>query len=118
MPVYDYKCPCCGHLQENVLAKLDEEVHCEACEEVMDRLMCAPHIFTAIVPTYPGSKFAKAGSQHLKDNRPATKLQIGPGGGQSAENPRGGHCGSGSDRIAKTAVDTSGANLFAPKGGK
>ena len=118
MSIYDYKCPCCGHLQENVLAKLDETVPCEACETPMNRLMCAPHIFSAIVPTYPGSKALKAGYQHLKDNRPATRLQIGHGGGQSAENPRSSHCGSGSDHVPTETIDTSGADLFASKGGK
>lgn len=116
MLVFDYKCPCCAYLQENVLVDHDEVVSCEACQTPMERLISAPHSFSAIVPTYPGSKFAKAGYQHLRDNRPATKLQIGPGGGQSAENPRRGHCGSGSDRIAKTTpTDPDSNNLFAPK---
>lgn len=91
MPVYDYRCPTCAHLEENVLvAKPEEEVLCKACESVMQRLACAPHVFTTIVPTYPGSKALKAGYQHIGKPQPATKLQIGPGGGQSPENPKGG----------------------------
>jgi predicted house-cleaning noncanonical NTP pyrophosphatase (MazG superfamily) len=89
MPVYDFRCPYCSHLEQDVIAKLDEEVKCLACSEKMERLACAPHILTTIVPTYPGSKKHKAGYVHLNKNEPATRTQIGYGGGQSPENPKG-----------------------------
>lgn len=90
MPIYDYRCSYCEHTEENLLAKVDETVLCPKCQKVMDRLACAPHIFTTIVPTTKTSKYNKAGYQHLKKNEPATKLQVGYGGGQSPENPKGG----------------------------
>lgn len=89
MPIYDYSCSYCGHSATDVLAKLTETVRCPKCNAVMDRLACAPHIFSAIIPTHPSTRHSKAGYQHEKKNQPATKLQIGYGGGQSPENPRG-----------------------------
>lgn len=90
MPIYDYTCPKCQAEQENVLAKYDEEVRCEKCKAVMTRDQPAPHMFTTIVPTYTGSAKYKAGYVHKHGNRPATKTQVGYGGGVSADNPTGG----------------------------
>jgi putative FmdB family regulatory protein len=90
MPVYDYRCSCCSHLEQDVIAKLDEVVSCPACGEPMARLACAPHVLTTIVPTYPGSQRHKAGHVHKFQNQPATRTQVGYGGGQSPENPKGG----------------------------
>lgn len=68
--------------------KDDDDVPCcEACTEETDsyvpmhRLISAPRTFTTITPTYPGSKKLKAGYQHKFINRPATKTQVGVGGG-------------------------------------
>jgi len=38
---------------------------------------------TVTIPTYPGCKRRKAGYQHKYVNRPATKTQVGVGGGVS-----------------------------------
>jgi len=88
MPVYDYLCPACEHRQDNVLVKYDGEVRCDKCDEVSERLACAPTIFTEIVPMYPGAKMRKAGHVHKFPNRPATKIQSGYGGVVSNDNPR------------------------------
>jgi uncharacterized Zn finger protein len=91
--MYDYTCPHCdpdGADPHEVLAGYLETVTCPQCGRQLTRHMPSPHMFNIIVPTTRSSKYAKAGYQHLKDNRPATKLQIGHGGGQSPENPKGG----------------------------
>jgi hypothetical protein len=89
MPIYDFNCTC-GHVLTNALAKLDEEVLCEKCGKPMTREMGAPHTFTSIIPTYPGSAKFKAGYVHKFGNRPATKTQIGYGGSVSKDHPTGG----------------------------
>jgi len=94
MPIYDFSCAC-GHTRINELAKLDEEVLCEKCGESMTRDMGAPHTFTHIIPTYPGSQRFKAGHVHKFNKRPATKTQIGYGGSVSKDHPTGG--GKGQD---------------------
>ena len=88
MPIYDFECACGAEL-ENELAKVDEEVTCPNCGKVMTRLVGAPHMFTTIIPTYPGSGKHKAGSVHKFANRPATKTQVGYGGSVSADHPTG-----------------------------
>jgi predicted nucleic acid-binding Zn ribbon protein len=81
MKVYDYQCPACGAVRENVLVEdMDEEVPCE-CGTAMTRLMATPHMLEKIIPTYPGSERRKAGYAHKYVNRPATKTQVGVGGG-------------------------------------
>lgn len=89
MPIYDYTCEC-GHTLTNELAKSDEEVLCKKCGKPMTKEMGAPHIFSKIVPTYPGSGKHKAGYVHKHVNRPATKTQVGYGGSVSADHPTGG----------------------------
>ena len=89
MPIYDYRCAC-GHTLDNELAKHDEDVPCEKCGAVMVRQNSAAHMFTTIIPTYPGSGKHKAGSVHKHVNRPATKTQIGYGGSVSSDHPTGG----------------------------
>lgn len=90
MPVYDFTCPKCKHVETNVIAKLDEEIKCPKCEAVMTHDHPAPHTLTTIIPTYPGSKRYKAGYVHQFGNRPATKTQVGYGGSISADHPTGG----------------------------
>lgn len=51
------------------------------CGTQMTRLISAPKTLTTIVPTYPGSQKHKAGYVHRHVNRPATKTQVGVGGG-------------------------------------
>jgi putative FmdB family regulatory protein len=94
MPIYDYVCDC-GHELKNELAKVDEEILCEECGKPMQRRMSSPHIFTTIIPTYPGSGKHKAGSVHKHVNRPATKTQVGYGGSVSSDHPTGGGKGQG-----------------------
>lgn len=91
MLVFDYQCPKCNQREENVLVEnATEPVTCSSCAVPMTRLDSAPHVFSVIVPTYPGAKARKAGYQHIGKPQPATKTQIGYGGGQSPENPKGG----------------------------
>ncbi|MGD9209123.1 MAG: zinc ribbon domain-containing protein [Desulfobacteraceae bacterium] len=80
MKIYDYECPQCGKFKQNTLVNEKEHIFCE-CGTLMTRLMCAPKILTTIIPTYPGSQRRKAGYQHKHVNRPATKTQVGVGGG-------------------------------------
>lgn len=46
MPLYDYKCPSCGIVEELVVAlcDLDTPVACGTCGNLMKRLMSTPHI--------------------------------------------------------------------------
>lgn len=87
LKVFDYECPSCGAVREGVLVDGAEEVHCinSNCNAdeptVMTKLMSAPNTFSKIIPTYPGSQRRKAGYQHKHVNRPATKTQVGVGGG-------------------------------------
>lgn len=82
MKIYDYECPHCKRTRNNVLvATINERIECTWCSTPMTRLMCAPHTFTTITPTYPGSQRHKAGYIHKHVNRPATKTQVGVGGG-------------------------------------
>ena len=39
MPIYDMRCNKCNIVYEDVLAKVDEDVKCEKCGEVLERLM-------------------------------------------------------------------------------
>jgi transcription initiation factor TFIIIB Brf1 subunit/transcription initiation factor TFIIB len=89
--VYDYQCPNCNQVKENVLIDTneEEEIRCDDCDVVMDKQQPAPSTPTATVPTYPGSQRHKAGYVHKFGNRPATKTQIGPGGSVSVDHPTG-----------------------------
>jgi hypothetical protein len=94
---FDYECPRCGRIQENVLVTKEEEdnTFCGECSEEtgenvrMVKHQPAPSTPTTTVPTYPGSQKLKAGYQHKFTNRPATKTQIGPGGSVSVDHPTG-----------------------------
>jgi hypothetical protein len=90
MLVFDYQCPKCDRRDENVLVDGAESAVICPCGAPMTRLDSAPHVFSVIVPTYPGSDRLKAGGVHKAQRQPATKTQIGYGGGQSPENPKGG----------------------------
>jgi putative FmdB family regulatory protein len=86
--MYDFRCDACGYVGEE-LTDDPQNIACPQCHESpMTLLMSAPRIFTTIVPTYPGSKYLKAGYQHHKDNRPATRIQSGYGGCLSPDNPK------------------------------
>ena len=89
LKLYDYTCPHCNITTEALIdTKEPEQVLCEKCKNQMIRQMPAPKEFHAIIPTYPGSKRHKAGYQHKFVNRPATKTQIGYGGGISQGEPQ------------------------------
>jgi putative FmdB family regulatory protein len=88
MPIYDYECEC-GEKKLNELAKYDEKVYCDECGAEMARVMNSVHMFSTIVPTYPGSGAHKAGHIHKHGNRPATKTQVGYGGSVSSDHPTG-----------------------------
>ncbi|MHC4622124.1 MAG: FmdB family zinc ribbon protein [Planctomycetota bacterium] len=91
MPTYDFECSNCDHEVLNevcTIAEAEEGLCCPACGGELERLIGAPNIFTTIVPTYPGSAKRKAGHVHKHANRPATKTQVGFGGGVSPEHPK------------------------------
>lgn len=89
MKVFDYQCPNCQHVLENHLVDKEEEdnVVCPNCCEdagkptAMEKLIGGAAVFEKIIPTYPGSQRRKAGYKHKFVNRPATKTQVGVGGG-------------------------------------
>ncbi len=90
MKVFDYHCPQCNRTYPDQLVTAEEEdtAFCGECSTAehnvpLEKLLGAPKQFTTIVPTYPGSKKKKAGYQHLHVNRPATRTQVGVGGGIS-----------------------------------
>lgn len=76
----DLKCTTCGATKEDTVSD-DEKVLC-ACGGEMERLLGAGHVFTTIIPDYPGSKRLKAGYVHSHSPRPAEKVTshgFGPG---------------------------------------
>lgn len=86
--VFDYQCPQCDTVHENVMVTAGEEnaMPCDDCSTekqlvLMEKLIGASKQFEKIIPTYPGSKRRKAGYQHKYVNRPASKTQVGVGGG-------------------------------------
>lgn len=81
MKVYDFECLFCGTRLLNQLVDDEDKLICHKCSKYMTRLISAPKILTTIIPTYPGSQKHKAGYQHKHVNRPATKTQVGVGGG-------------------------------------
>lgn len=98
MPIwktYDYVCPKCGLRKDREVVDDAEkdDVFCGECstpeESVrMTREHPAPVTFNTIVPTHTSSQKLKAGYQHKHVNRPATKTQVGVGGGVSPEHPK------------------------------
>lgn len=97
MKSFDYKCPRCNKVRENVLVTKNEEdeVFCGECSEEtgepikMVKQHPGPLTPTVTVPTYPGSQRHKAGYVHKFGNRPATRTQVGPGGSVSVDHPTG-----------------------------
>lgn len=81
MKVYDYVCDECKRTELNILVDNKDTPLICICGTQMTRLICAPKILTTIIPTYPGSQRHKAGYVHKHTNRPATKTQVGVGGG-------------------------------------
>lgn len=79
--LFDYSCEC-GNTEEH-LTDGTENIRCTLCGMLMERVLGAPHIFTTIVPTTRTSKRLKAGYVHKFANKPATKTQVGYGGGVS-----------------------------------
>ena len=81
MPMYDFVCACGTETEE--IIDLDEcsTMKCPACSKTMQRIWKkSPALPTTIIIAYPGSKRLKAGYVHTHGDRPATKLQSGPGG--------------------------------------
>jgi len=84
---FDYECEKCRTIEEHLVQQnsgvITETIYCPTCASELIRLHPAPAVFNTIIPTYPGSRARKAGYQHLYGNRPATKTQVGVGGGVS-----------------------------------
>lgn len=91
MPIYDFTCTGCDRKTEEThsIAKAEAGIKCSECSAPLERHVGAPHTFTAIVPTYPGSKKFKAGYVHQHVDRPAEKTQVGYGGAVSTAHPTG-----------------------------
>ncbi len=81
MPLYDFRCTECSH-EEEVLCKAGEDSQeCSKCGAPAKKFWKqGPRTLTEIVPSYPGSLKQKAGYVHTHGDRPATKVQSGPGG--------------------------------------
>jgi hypothetical protein len=80
----DYECPECGDVHEVLVhtgGGEDNDTKCPKCDVPMVALTGATHTFTTIVATTLTSKKHKAGYAHKYVNRPATKTQVGAGGG-------------------------------------
>ena len=79
LKAYTLECTC-GAVADELLEQ-GEVFPCPTCSKPMTRMIGAPHMFTTIIPCYPGSARFKAGYVHKYVNRPATKTQVGYGGG-------------------------------------
>ena len=81
MPLYDFCCTKCD-FEEEIICRPDEGGQkCSECGSPSDRIWKqGPRTLTEIVPSYPGSLKQKAGYVHSHGDRPATKVQSGPGG--------------------------------------
>jgi putative FmdB family regulatory protein len=82
MPLHDFKCVKCKHVQEELVSNSEESPRCDACGAKTEKvfLKSATPLKT-IIPIYPGCKKHKAGYQHTKHaDHPATKVQSGYGG--------------------------------------
>lgn len=77
--MFDFECPACGEQREELVDK-EETPDCSACGKPMKKIPTGGNLFTTIVPDYPGAKKNKAGYVHTHGDRPATKVQSGPGG--------------------------------------
>lgn len=81
LKAYSLECEC-GAVADELLEQ-EEVFLCPTCGKPMTRLISAPRQFSTIIPCYPGAKRRKAGYQHLYTNQPATRIQVGYGGGIS-----------------------------------
>ena len=79
MPLYDFKCDGCGESTEEIVDSDVKKLDCN-CGGTKQRLACAAKTLTTIIPSYPGSLKQKAGYVHSHGDKPATKVQSGPGG--------------------------------------
>lgn len=73
----NYTCLDCGTSYEFLHHPADEPAVCPACgSHHAEPQLQGGHIFTTIVPTYPGAKAHKAGYVHQYVNRPAEKISV------------------------------------------
>lgn len=80
MVIYDFECPSCSVVFEELVNMGDAECECPNCGNAGTRIFTklAPTL-TTIVPVYPGSRGrTAAGCEDA--NRPATKIMSGPAG--------------------------------------
>lgn len=81
MLLYDFECPKCGKIREELVSNPDEKILCDNCGKNMHRIFVkSAVILTTIIPSYPGCKTQKAGYVHTHGDRPATKVLSGPAG--------------------------------------
>lgn len=75
--VRDYRCTKCNEeINDMLVLHSDPPPSCPLCGEETVHCLGAPHRFSTIVPTYPGSKMHKAGYVHQFANRPAEKVSV------------------------------------------
>ncbi len=76
MPLYDYKCSACGHLEEDIRPPGTKVIECEKCSSASNRFYgTAPAYLTTIIPSYPGCKKVRAGYVHSHGDKPSTRVQ-------------------------------------------
>ncbi len=75
MPLYDYKCSKCAHIEEDICPAGTKTIECEKCWETSARFFgSAPAYLTTIIPSYPGCKKVRAGYIHSHGDRPSTRV--------------------------------------------
>lgn len=81
MPLYDFRCEDCNFEEEILCKSGTDTTACTRCGGMTQKFwQQAPRQLTNIIPSYPGSKKQAAGYVHSHGDRPACKIQSGPGG--------------------------------------
>lgn len=80
MVIYDFECPQCGSIFEEMVDMGTKEHPCPDCGTASLRVFVrATTTLKEIVPVYPGSRGRTAGGC-VEANRPPTKVMSGPAG--------------------------------------
>tara|TARA_B100000029_G_C17300847_1_gene860601 strand:+ start:577 stop:837 length:261 start_codon:yes stop_codon:yes gene_type:complete len=70
MPIFDYKCPECETLMESKLVRRwDEEVPCESCGHITNKLPCAPSLQGLNTPEKIDAALKKRSLNHSRKNK-------------------------------------------------
>jgi putative FmdB family regulatory protein len=80
MVIYDFECPECHNIFEEMVDMGTKEYPCPDCNTPSTRVFTkATMTLVELVPVYPGSRGRTAGGCE-EANRPATKIMSGPAG--------------------------------------